>query len=138
MDRTYLTWPFFEPRHRELAAQLAATIRDEIESGRSKLFDLAREAGLRILARFDAVVVPVRVGHPALHVVLEVRDHDLIENLLVHGRVLDRRDAPRHRRGDGIQPVPLPRPARRRVGRDRAPDDRRCPAAQGAARSGVS
>src|SRR5262249_45361230 len=30
---------------------------------------------------------------PALHVVLQVRDHDLVEDLLMHGRVLDRYQA---------------------------------------------
>src|SRR5262245_59294483 len=42
-----------------------------------------------VLARFDAMVIAHRVGHPALHIVLEIRDHNLVEDLLVDGRVID-------------------------------------------------
>src|SRR5215475_1947155 len=42
------------------------------------------------LARLDTVIVAHRIRYPALHIVLEIRDHNLIEDLLVHRRVLDR------------------------------------------------
>src|SRR4029077_8744927 len=40
--------------------------------------------------RLDSLRAPIAPYPPALHIVLHVRDHDLIENLLVHRRVLDR------------------------------------------------
>src|SRR6185312_860431 len=43
-----------------------------------------------VLAWFDTMIRARGVRDPALHIVLEVRDHNLIEDLLMHGRVLDR------------------------------------------------
>src|SRR6476661_3760317 len=38
----------------------------------------------------DSLRASIRSDAPALHIILEVRDHDLVEDLLVHRRVLDR------------------------------------------------
>ena len=44
----------------------------------------------RPVACLDAAVMAVAVQHPALLAVDEVGDHHLVQNLVVHGRVLDR------------------------------------------------
>src|SRR4051794_8336622 len=46
--------------------------------------------GFLALARFYAIRGPVGQQFPALFIVLEIRDQDLIEHLLVHGRIEDR------------------------------------------------
>src|SRR3954452_24430833 len=42
------------------------------------------------VARRNAAVAAVRVEHPALRLVVEIGDHDLVQDLLMHGWVPDR------------------------------------------------
>ena len=44
----------------------------------------------RIIARFAAQVGPIRLEVPALYVIPEGRYHDLVQDLSVNGRILDR------------------------------------------------
>src|SRR5215470_9900163 len=86
---------------RSVAAVNASTLHEIEFRGLGALLQsgaAARQAGVGheimvraewcVLARLDAMILAHRVRHPALHIVLEIRDHNLIEDLLMHGRVL--------------------------------------------------
>lgn len=85
-DRSFLTWPFFEPRHRDLAARLEAWCREELADPRHPEDDAALDVECRrLLSRLAkggwlAYATPAAYG--GVHDVMDVRSLCLIRETL--------------------------------------------------------
>src|SRR3546814_607454 len=75
-----------QPRRRPLARQGTAA------PGEAGIGHEVVMGGEGVRAGLHPLVAPVRLHDPTLRLVLQIGDHDLIENLTVDGRVLDRNE----------------------------------------------